>query len=482
MKTWTAEEGLLLLPTFKTPQSETTNNILQSWFIFRKFLRLEIRDLALPGSLTFRQLQLLLERYAPRRPFNTHVVFPLLKQLGIQVLTNLADATGNWTEIAHRLNTLGTQLTQVQVEAVEAFQRWLGTVRLGPQKLEHSTSWRWAEVETAWKGWLRPSKFWYSLWDKEESLDDLSAKWPTGNYELTWNSRWKRLWELRSPLRVNLWTWQLLHRAFFTGERAAIMNVAHESCRRCHEENESVSHLFYNCRSSVNRWNQLRNLASKACIKLNIPQGLLEIIDEAIKTNHRGGPLIYILYGVTNPIWEDRNKVVFQSRHQMTPLPISLEQARRQIEAGFNAKSSERRWQQGIKALEEINELISATLQSANSPTERVVCVADRPREASRVSPSASNVSEDQDKVHRPSTVDSTNQPYSMRELATEIDRICINEDLATRNLEEQEIEHIESQSARTVPSNLASSSYSEMHTGEWRVSHTWQFPRACNR
>ncbi|KAL2611130.1 hypothetical protein R1flu_022822 [Riccia fluitans] len=113
MKSWTAEEGLLLLPSLKMPQSEMANNILQSWFTFRKFLCLDVHDLALPGSITLRQLQLLFERYAPRRPFNERVIYPLLKRLGVHVLANLDDGTGKWIEIAHRLNALGTQLTQV---------------------------------------------------------------------------------------------------------------------------------------------------------------------------------------------------------------------------------------------------------------------------------------------------------------------------------------------------------------------------------
>ncbi|KAL2622829.1 hypothetical protein R1flu_003034 [Riccia fluitans] len=93
-KYWTAEEGLLLLPSLSMPQSETTNNIIKGWFRFRKYLSLDEHQLVLPGSLTLRQLQALMERYRLRRPYNDRVVHPLLKRLGIRVLANLTDGSG----------------------------------------------------------------------------------------------------------------------------------------------------------------------------------------------------------------------------------------------------------------------------------------------------------------------------------------------------------------------------------------------------
>ncbi|KAL2632692.1 hypothetical protein R1flu_004171 [Riccia fluitans] len=236
-----------------------------------------------------------------------------------------------------------------------------------------------------WKGWLRPSNFWHNLYEREEPCDDLSTKWLERNYELTWNLRWSKLWEKGGPPRIKLWTWMLLHRAFFTGERTATMNVAFDPCRRCNETTESVPHLFYKCRESISRWNLLHNLASTTHANLRISHGLLEIVDEALKAKKEGGPLIFILYSVTSSIWKDRNQAVFQNRSQSTPLLVSLQQARKEIEASFNNKTSNNHWRHGIKALEEINKLINNAMRSATRFMGGNDVETDRPSEMLRM-------------------------------------------------------------------------------------------------
>ncbi|KAL2612461.1 hypothetical protein R1flu_024153 [Riccia fluitans] len=193
-KLWSVEEGMLLLPALATPHSETTRNVLQGWFKCRKYLRLDEHSLVLPGSITLKQLQELLSRYRATRPYNDRIVYPLLKRLGIRVLTNLADAMGKWITMANALRACGLQLDQIQEEAIGVFQNWLGTVQMGVQKLEHRPSWRWKGLEAKWIGWTQSTSFWHSLYEAKEASDDLSAKWPERPYALTWNARWLRLW------------------------------------------------------------------------------------------------------------------------------------------------------------------------------------------------------------------------------------------------------------------------------------------------
>ncbi|KAL2610342.1 hypothetical protein R1flu_028915 [Riccia fluitans] len=142
IKQWSAEEGLLLLPPMSTPHSETTSNILQGWYRCRRFLKLDDNALVLPGSLTLKKILELMEQYRSRRPFNDRVVLPLLKRIGVSVLTNLADSAGNWSEVANALRNHGVQLNQTQAEALDVFQVWLHTVQMGTNKLESSPSWR----------------------------------------------------------------------------------------------------------------------------------------------------------------------------------------------------------------------------------------------------------------------------------------------------------------------------------------------------
>ncbi|KAL2650281.1 hypothetical protein R1flu_018409 [Riccia fluitans] len=164
------------------------------------------------------------------------------------------------------------------------------------------------------------------------------------------------------------------------------MKVASDLCRRCNEAPESVSHLFYDCRKSVHHWNQLRNLSAASHTNLKIVHNLLGIIDEALITKKQGGPLIYILFSITSSIWKDRNKAVFQNQSKSTPLLISLQQARHEIEASFNNKVTSNWWQQGIKTLEEISRLIKGAESSeTNCPisnVRRIGRLEEAPRES----------------------------------------------------------------------------------------------------
>ncbi|KAL2622830.1 hypothetical protein R1flu_003035 [Riccia fluitans] len=266
------------------------------------------------------------------------------------------------------------------------FQQWLSTVKIGIQKLELSPSWRWRTEGTKWKGWLRPSKFWHNLNEMEETLEDLSPKWPAGTYQLTWRSRWKHLWKSAGPPRIKLWIWRLLRRAFFTGERMEIMQVAFNPCSRCNDEIETVPHLFYGCRDSRTRWNKLQEVITNGPSNLRIPYGLLELIDEAVATQRKGGPLIFILYSVTNSIWQDRNQVLYSQEPQRTPLQLSLEQACAEIEGSISNRQSATRWGQGIKALEGVNDLLKFLAEATRSAQRNAMPDVDNENVESRTS------------------------------------------------------------------------------------------------
>ncbi|KAL2612206.1 hypothetical protein R1flu_023898 [Riccia fluitans] len=189
----------------------------------------------------------------------------------------------------------------------------------------------------------------------------MSGKWPEGNYTFNWKNRWRRLWEAGGTQRVKIWIWRILRKALFTGERAEKMRVSSEPCGRCKSAVESIPHLFYDCENSRVRWNKLRELVTNAGVNIKIPQGLLNIMDEALAQKKKGILLLYILYIITTTIWRDRNQAQFNNKILSTPLRISLEQARLELEGSLSAKASATRWQQGIKALDEVNKLISAT-------------------------------------------------------------------------------------------------------------------------
>ncbi|KAL2643436.1 hypothetical protein R1flu_011023 [Riccia fluitans] len=235
-------------------------------------------------------------------------------------------------------------------------------------RLENTPNWRWKSSKGSWPGWSHPVSFWHKLVEAEDLPDDLTNKWPLGVYELTWASRWQKLWSTGATTRIKLWTWKILRRAFFTGERASTMNITDSTCCRCKEDRETVPHLFFECRHSRLRWRQLREATTDAQVNFHIPQGHLQIIDEAIKHKQSGNPLIYILHNVTKAIWSYRNQSLFHNGLQMMLISLLLEQTRIEIENSFNNKSTDMRWQQGICDLDDISRLLAQIQHSTCAP------------------------------------------------------------------------------------------------------------------
>ncbi|KAL2652552.1 hypothetical protein R1flu_020680 [Riccia fluitans] len=328
---------------------------------------LDEQSLILPGSLTLRQVQMLLTRYSSRKPFNERIVYPLLKRLGVSVLANLVTSYGDWLKIASALRSRGMQLNGLQLAEIGFFQQWIRTVQMGARSLEESPSWKWDGTEIKRNRWLQASTFWHRLLAKEETADDLSDKWPEGRYELSWATRWKKLWGEGGLTRTRLWTWRQLRRAFFTGERAATLKVAQGLCCQCQEALETTPHLFYECWHSATRWRQLQVWAAEARATFQLRRGLLENIDKALSGKKKDGTLFFIVYSLTNSIWKDRTQACFRNRLENTPLRISLDLARVEIEASFLGKSSNGRWQKGMAMLEQINQII----EIADRPAQR---------------------------------------------------------------------------------------------------------------
>ncbi|KAL2622011.1 hypothetical protein R1flu_002216 [Riccia fluitans] len=390
------------------------------------------------------------------------------------------------------------------------------------RRLQDSASWRWKGTTEKWEGWIQPSQTWHKLISAEETTDDLASKWPVGECEHTLKERWKKLWGKGGAPRSKLWIWKILRRAFFTGEGARKMQVSTNPCCRCKSTEETVPHLFFDCRDSLKRWKLLQDKAHETHTSFQVGCGLLETVDEAIKTKSKGGILFYIVHNVTKAIWKDRNHTFFHNQQHATPLRVSLEQARLEIASSFNYESPETRWQHGLRALEEINVLISsmehpeadsasshavsyrrsqvdshcrssqdrarppipeqtvsqsirAAMHSASHPTGENATNDESSRTEFHESLNAPRINELQVKEDFSAADNSSIPPYSMRELTSAIERICSNEDLNTRPVEELEIDHDGNHVTRNDPTILISSSHPEAHPNEESANSTWR-------
>ncbi|KAL3699507.1 hypothetical protein R1sor_017529 [Riccia sorocarpa] len=249
----------------------------------------------------------------------------------------------------------GIETNRAQRTEIAAFQNWLSKVHLGVNRLQDSPSWRWGSNDDPWAGWSRPSKFWGRLLSDSEITEDLSEKWQEGRELLTWKQRWKALWETKSSTRSKLWFWRVLHSCFFTGERAERMGVAADPCKRCHEDQETTSHLFWGCRKVKRRWRELNRRATRLAIPTS--DNLIDWIDSALTAKTEGTSMIHILPAIFQMIWTERNDSVFNQHDRQSPLDVALAAARIEAEVNLRRTTGTTRHEQGMRCLNEIDRL-----------------------------------------------------------------------------------------------------------------------------
>ncbi|KAL3693009.1 hypothetical protein R1sor_006660 [Riccia sorocarpa] len=161
-KWWSAEEALILLSSI--PSKELTlRHLMKSWKRIHNYLRLDTTTLYLPGSITWRQVMLLTERYAWGKPFENRTLAPVLKLLRCESLMNLADGTGRWLDVKQTARQRGIYMSPEAEREAGRLQHWLQKVELSAGGLLDSKSWRWETEQEKWSGWDKPTQFWSKL-------------------------------------------------------------------------------------------------------------------------------------------------------------------------------------------------------------------------------------------------------------------------------------------------------------------------------
>ncbi|KAL3691963.1 hypothetical protein R1sor_005614 [Riccia sorocarpa] len=315
---WSVEECLLLLPTIQVPKTEVTRAFVKSWMRFRRFLSMDPQEWELPSTLNLHQLTLLIKRYWPGQSFNDRIVLPVLKKLRITMIAHLFDSRGCWKNLTEEVRNRGFEATALQADELRRFQDWCKIIQLSNNSLQQSTSWRWRGAHSNWKGWRHSSKFWGDLLKQDQAVEDLTCKWPTMGSLGTWKQKWQLLWSPGGSQRAKLWIWRVLHRVFFTGSRAAQMQVVEGTCTHCELEVETVIHLFWSCEVVKSLWKNLDDLTNTGGASFRIRDTLLAIIDEALQTKRSGGTLFHTIAPMLQTIWRDRNKAMFKGTRALT--------------------------------------------------------------------------------------------------------------------------------------------------------------------
>ncbi|KAL3687547.1 hypothetical protein R1sor_013856 [Riccia sorocarpa] len=176
-----------------------------------------------------------------------------------------------------------------------------------------------------------------------------------------WINIRRRLAEYRMGTnRTKLWTWKILRRGFFTGERAMRMTVSNGQCVRCNRAVEMITHLFWDCPETQYVWNEIGRRFNNTDTTICLKPSLLENIDAALSTKNEGRVLIHILVAACQNIWADRNHKVFKNQRRQTPVTITFQNAIWEKEATLNQRSSAENWEEGMRGLDELNRLLEA--------------------------------------------------------------------------------------------------------------------------
>ncbi|KAL3690658.1 hypothetical protein R1sor_004309 [Riccia sorocarpa] len=155
----------------------------------------------LPRSMTIKQAEQMIKLYWTGEMPNMRITLPLIKKLGYTMLFHAQSTVNNWRDIRTELTNKGVTLSQAQEAEVRIFQGWLSIVRLTPIQLHLSSSWRWEQHPDGWKGWKKPSRFWYRLIQPDKPPEDLTDRWPITMLSITWAERWRLLWQKGSSNR-----------------------------------------------------------------------------------------------------------------------------------------------------------------------------------------------------------------------------------------------------------------------------------------
>ncbi|KAL3693970.1 hypothetical protein R1sor_007621 [Riccia sorocarpa] len=314
---WSPKEALILLPSFTCKPSLTMKHLLKAWKRARQYLRFDCERIHLPGSMTWRQIAMLMATYANGSPFNNRTFAPTLKKLRSESLMSLTDSRGEWINLHQLVDFKSIPCTPDVLTEIHRLQIWLRKVSLCQGTLQESPSWRWRSEQSKWSGWKQSTNFWTRLMMSTRPI----PKQPSDAWNITRG-----------------------------GARALKMQVSDGICSRCLLEEETIEHLMRNCSEARGIWNQWAQIRQGTGKGGRMEDTLLEEIIEGIKAHNRNPAKMHMVVAITTNIWMDRNQSVY--RRIRSPLRISFQEVQRTIEADMQENGSEDNWNQGIAGLE----------------------------------------------------------------------------------------------------------------------------------
>ncbi|KAL3686155.1 hypothetical protein R1sor_004177 [Riccia sorocarpa] len=350
---WTLQESLVLLPLTRIEGSPTLTRILGSWHRARKRLRWDNEGGELDGRLTMLQVKAL---HQVAKGFGVSSLLGgreigLLRRLNVRSLGEAMEISreGSWR---HKLRSRGIFPEEEVLAKLDDLEEWCRMQRVVQKNLTELEGWKWDTVVGEFQ-WINPTKVWRQLITKERDFSEtMEGKWQGQSQLLSWQQRWKLLWEVPIPYRRRIWLWRTLQRGFFTNKRAADMGLQTGTCKRCVTSTETVEHILWSCRKTERR---RRHLVQLTCPDKLITS-LLEWIDVALRKAQRNPAslLICILYCWT--AWRERNDWQFNQKDVNRPVHSFLTEVELEIFALGSQRNSDERKESFERAKVEIGD------------------------------------------------------------------------------------------------------------------------------
>ncbi|KAL3681966.1 hypothetical protein R1sor_024922 [Riccia sorocarpa] len=304
---WGSEAALLLLNSMPMQEAPALNTILRAWFVYKKELAFSQDSCVVPSSLpvsSLRAFWLIMKRsIAEDRCLDT-----LLKSLKHTKMEQ-AVGTTSWREIM-QINE-GRGVEEVATGAA-SFQNWLAQVEVVDTDLHKLQGWKWSDGAAVLDTWKRSTQDWSKLaCRKARKYQGMNRRWGVAEEPEEWAAaaRWRHLWSGAAPMRNKIWIWRMLQKGLFTLDRAKKWGKSDGICMFCQQEEESLTHLFWDCRRLRARIQWI------GCVILGDSRGhptLLQVMDAALKCHStQPGPLI-LLSEFCRAVWLERNKRLFE--------------------------------------------------------------------------------------------------------------------------------------------------------------------------
>ncbi|KAL3697975.1 hypothetical protein R1sor_012051 [Riccia sorocarpa] len=313
---WTRQETLLLFEPI--PGAPTVSGLIECWSKARQ--RLQLDRLEEVGEMTtITQITILGRRQGWFTKDEEISCRKILKKDKIKTVQEWKA----WTT-----QPRGGQDSEPDRAVVKKIGRELRTTSDGNWKLQNM-AWKWDNGITSTGGWTLPNNKWKRIVSKRRyEANVLNKKWSRNDTSRKWNKRLTNLWKSHLQVKDKTWIWKA---GTSRVERVAKWRGESDSCKRCNQSSESVTHIFLDCRLCQKRWGEWDRLTKGTELELNRGTDLIELLDNA---GARKNQLkLQLTAKILWCIWLERNSRTYNEKEIEIPLKVAITMAETTIRA-----------------------------------------------------------------------------------------------------------------------------------------------------